>query len=89
MTINAIWNKRGGPGGRARHLHPSLWSDAMGWSGGELGSTYAVKVWFSFVLVPTLPGYMINANNSNAFESVKLMAANNSGLSSNQLSMAA
>ena len=59
MTINAIRNKRGGPGGGARRLHQTrlarLAERVERVCGGETGST-RVKVWFSFGIVSAVIG---------------------------------
>ena len=55
MAINALRNKRCGPGGSARRLHQILLSLTEGLCGGETGSTCVVKVWFLLGGAPPLP----------------------------------
>ena len=65
MVINALQNKRDGPGGSARRLHqPISFSDGYPENGlnhliygGETGSTCVVKSKFLLGIVPPLSGY--------------------------------
>ena len=70
MAINALWNKRSGPGGSARRLHQFPVSPATitgNLIGGETGSTRVVKAWFSPGMVPPLSGRFTDANDNEAF----------------------
>ncbi len=65
MAINALWNKRCGPGGGTRRLHHYLPApDRVGIGGGETGSTRVVKTGFSLGMVPPLSGRFIDANDN-------------------------
>ena len=52
--------------------------------GGDTGSTYVIKVWGSFAIVPTLPDCFINAN-SNQSAVFLPVAANSSAVTVNAL----
>ena len=69
MAINALWNKRSGPGGSARRLHqfPIAPDPVRSPYGGETGSTRVVKAWFSPGMVPPLSGRFTDANDNEAF----------------------
>jgi len=61
MAINALRNKRSGPGGSTRRLHQTFppaeiskcW---QGLFGGEIGSTRVVKTWFAPGMVSAVIG---------------------------------
>jgi hypothetical protein len=44
--------------------------------GGDTGSTYVIKVWGSFAMVPTLPDYFTNANSNKSVVSVANLISN-------------
>ncbi len=54
MAINAVRNRRSGPGGGARRLHQSQPRSGLAY-GGDLGSTRVVKVQFLPGMVPPIP----------------------------------
>ncbi len=57
MAINAVRNKRYGPGGGTRRLHHNGLIHQGGWLyGGETGSTCVVKVLFSLGMVSAVIG---------------------------------
>jgi hypothetical protein len=58
MAINALWHRHFGPGGGTRRLHQILESrrENAGFSGGETGSTSAVKAEFLLGMVSTVIG---------------------------------
>src|SRR3981081_3814063 len=62
MAINGRRNKPFGPGGSTRRLHPSPdisnSGRALGWGGGEIGSTRVVKGVFLLGMVPPLSGHL-------------------------------
>jgi len=69
MAINALWNKRSGPGGSTRRLHqfPGRdWNEpiAAAPDGGEIGSTRVVKAWLLLGMVPPLSGQPESANDN-------------------------
>src|SRR5882724_10740801 len=68
MAINAMWNKRSGPGGSTRRLHqlrpPKRSCAKEGSHGGETGSTRVVKAWFLLGMVPPLSGQSLSANDN-------------------------
>ena len=63
MAINAVRNRRSGPGGGARRLHQSLTPVGVAY-GGDLGSTRVVKGQFLPGMVPPLPGQITSANDN-------------------------
>lgn len=71
MMLNAFQNRRSGPGGSARRLHQlgGVFTSNMSWlsnpdGGAETGSTRAIKGKSVSVMVPSLSGHFIFANDN-------------------------
>lgn len=65
MAINALWNKRIGPGGRTRLVHKV--GAKRRFCGPESASTTVVKTVLLSGMITAVTGHFINANDNVAF----------------------